>query len=303
METAVINSGSSEANDDDQHRRRRRQFWILVGTLNILLIVVIVILAITLPESDDEPQQVPAPTMVASMAPSNSPTKEQEWPDLPPVVGNDDPPTRPITYQEYASDLLAALRGEDSYMAGLEEDDAENLAVKRALDWMLQQQQQLETYEVGRTLPAILMERFVLAIFYYSTNGPNWTYEWEDGPNYLSDVFLGNTSVCDWHGLDGIDDQGVFCDDESRVVGLESNNKFNGTIPTELGSATSLSRLHFSLGGFSGRIPTELAALTNLISINFDTNDLTGGIPTEILSLQFLRDIDTCEFFLSLPNP
>lgn len=200
-----------ESNERSDTKQRKR-FWILVGTLNAMLIAIVVVLAITLPNSDDESEKNEQ-QMDMPMPPSPSPTAQQ-WPAWEDPPANDGPRVKPTTYEEYQSDLLAALRREDSYLASQTEDSA----ITQALQWMINED---HNFEVGRTQPDTLIERFILAVFYFATSGPTWEYEWEEGPNYLSSVFLSNTTVCDWRGIDGLDDQGVFCDADSRVVGLE----------------------------------------------------------------------------------
>jgi hypothetical protein len=195
----------------ENNTRKSNRFWILVGILNAVLIVIVVVLATTLPNSENDEEQQMNVTMTPSTSPSISPTyKEWEEP-----TDNDGPPVKPSTYEEYQSDLLSALRRQNSYLSSFPD---ENSALTKALEWMIQED---ENFEIGKTQPDILLERFILAVFYYTTGGPTWHYDWEDVPNYLSTIFLSNTSVCDWRGLEGLDDQGVFCDNDSRVVGIE----------------------------------------------------------------------------------
>jgi hypothetical protein len=204
---SLADTMETDQSNEQTEKKRSNRFWILLGILNALLIVIVVVVATTLPNSKNEEDQ----QMDVAMTPSTSPTyKEWEEP-----TDNDGPPVKPSTYEEYQSDLLSALRRQNSYLSSFPD---ENSALTKALEWMIHED---ENFEIGRTQPDILLERFILAVFYYTTGGPTWYYDWEDGPNYLSTIFLSNTSVCDWRGLDGLDDQGVFCDNDSRVVGIE----------------------------------------------------------------------------------
>jgi hypothetical protein len=54
----------------------------------------------------------------------------------------------------------------------------------------------------------MVVERYVMALFYFSTDGPNW---FEQGN------FLGNTSICAWRAQPG---KGVQCNDEGSAVHL-----------------------------------------------------------------------------------
>ncbi|KAD5961711.1 hypothetical protein E3N88_13184 [Mikania micrantha] len=67
-----------------------------------------------------------------------------------------------------------------------------------------------------------------------------------------------------------------------------SNNRFQGTIPHELGH---LSRLHFLrlyLNKFSGVIPSNISGCFNLKEIGLSENELVGSIPKEISFLSKL---------------
>ena len=65
-----------------------------------------------------------------------------------------------------------------------------------------------------------------------------------------------------------------------------------GTIPTELGSLTSLTSLDLSGNSLWGTIPTELGSLTGLTSLDLSGNSLSGPIPTELGSLTSLTSLD-----------
>ena len=63
------------------------------------------------------------------------------------------------------------------------------------------------------------------------------------------------------------------------------NNDLTGSIPTELGSFTDLQQLDLSDNALTGSIPTALGGLTNLQRLSLSDNELTGSIPTELGSL------------------
>lgn len=54
-----------------------------------------------------------------------------------------------------------------------------------------------------------------------------------------------------------------------------------GTLPTELGMMTAVTRLGIASNSISGTLPTELALMTQLTGIGVDTNALSGPLPTE----------------------
>ena len=98
-----------------------------------------------------------------------------------------------------------------------------------------------------------LTDRDILAIFYESTNGPNWVKRY----NWLSDRPLG-----EWFG--------VTTDSYGRVtkVRLLSNN-LTGEIPAQVGDFTNLTYLHLRENRLSGKIPPVLG---HLVQPNFFVN-------------------------------
>jgi Leucine-rich repeat (LRR) protein len=72
-----------------------------------------------------------------------------------------------------------------------------------------------------------------------------------------------------------------------KVLDL-SNNKFNGTIPNEIGRLKSLTTLNLSFNYLSGEIPQQLCSLTNLEVLDLSNNYLTGEIPLALNKLTFL---------------
>jgi hypothetical protein len=249
-----------EQQEQQSHDKRRRQrFWILVALFNTVLLIAVVILVVTRPTGEDEsslseaerlamqqqqeemtnqPSAIPTisptinsrptgnPTMNPTSTMSHSPNStDQEHTPFPGGShdDNDDdedndqgPIQEPTTTDEFLADLLLALKLEPSYLGTLPADTS---YLGQALQWMLLEDQQY--YPIGRTMPNILLERFLLAAMYFATGGPNWKYEWEgEDRSSLSLNFLKNTSVCEWVGDDYMDDQGVFCNEaeNSRVT-------------------------------------------------------------------------------------
>ena len=122
-------------------------------------------------------------------------------------------------------------------------------------------------------------DRAALTALYEATDGPNW----RNSANWLTDAPLG-----EWYG--------VTTDASGRVVGLHLGGRANrhglsGSIPPELGSLTSLTRLHLGLNNLSGPIPPELGRLAKLWELNLSDNDLSGSIPSELGDLAKLRTL------------
>ncbi len=78
-----------------------------------------------------------------------------------------------------------------------------------------------------------------------------------------------------------------------RITELDLSDYYlSGSIPTELGSLTSLTSLDLGGNTLSGSIPTELGSLTGLTSLDLSGNQLSGSIPTELGSLTGLTYLD-----------
>ena len=126
-----------------------------------------------------------------------------------------------------------------------------------------------EGWEVGSFLGPSLglqQDRETLIALYESTDGPNWTNNW----NWLSDEPL-------WHWL------GVTSDRYGRVTRIQlSGNGLTGELPPELGELTNLTSLSLGENRLSGELPSELGNLTNLEDLLLGKNQLSGEIPPEL---------------------
>ncbi|KAL3936587.1 MAG: hypothetical protein SGBAC_008128, partial [Bacillariaceae sp.] len=257
-----------QQNQQSDEKKRRQQFWIVMAVLNTVLMVGVVLLVVTLPDgskgklsSDDSlalsqqqqqqqglANQTSAPTKSPTMKPTVNPTMEIKDDNSTtinptdertqyPGGSSDEGPLQPTNTEEFLADLLKALRLEPSYLGATvpysgDGSDGSSFYLGKALEWMLEEDQQY--YPIGRTMPNILLERFLLAAMYFATNGPNWKYEWEEERSTLSVNFLKSTSVCEWVGEDYMDDQGVFCDENSRVTEIHVNHCMEGFNPLSL---------------------------------------------------------------------
>ncbi|KAM5555182.1 receptor-like protein 7 [Rosa sericea] len=68
-----------------------------------------------------------------------------------------------------------------------------------------------------------------------------------------------------------------------------SCNKFNGSIPEEIGELKSLYALNLSNNAFTGAVPSSLSNLSELESLDLSKNKLSGQIPLELTKLTFLE--------------
>ncbi|ONI03773.1 hypothetical protein PRUPE_6G281200 [Prunus persica] len=74
-----------------------------------------------------------------------------------------------------------------------------------------------------------------------------------------------------------------------------SDNKFNGSIPEEMGVLKSLYILNLSSNAITGEIPSSLGNMRQLESLDLSQNKLSGHIPQQLTKLTFLA-------FLNLSN-
>lgn len=91
----------------------------------------------------------------------------------------------------------------------------------------------MSEYDLERStldLEEDLITRYILAVFYYSVNGPNWVID--SNPFWLSEA----KHVCDWRS--------VVCSND-KVVGIEELFVIDmlGKIPLELNSLPSLTTI------------------------------------------------------------
>jgi hypothetical protein len=132
-----------------------------------------------------------------------------------------------------------------------------------------------------------IIQRWALAVMYYSTDGDNWATCNEDD-NSCVNAFLSPTNECEWFGITCVTTPDGNC--VERII-FEDNN-LSGTIPTELGLLANIAVLGMEQGTTSGRIPSELGQLEEMIFIDLDFNELTGSIPPEIYQLTKLQTLD-----------
>ena len=78
-----------------------------------------------------------------------------------------------------------------------------------------------------------------------------------------------------------------------------SDNELSGGIPSELGSASALERLYLDGNELSGSIPAALGSLSTLEHLDLGANGLSGAIPTALGSLTLLQSLSLADNELS----
>ena len=135
------------------------------------------------------------------------------------------------------------------------------------------------------------VQRYVLALLYYSTSGPN---KWRNKASFLTEQL-----ECGWydnqHEIAGFAagkkySMGVTCNEDLEVVNLLlPTNALSGSIPEEIGYLSSLTLLSFPHNELEGSLPSTLSMLTNLQFFDVKFNFIKGSIPDVFGSANKLR--------------
>ena len=163
----------------------------------------------------------------------------------------------------------------------------------QALAWL---QDDPITRSPGRSRRTVL-ERYVLAVLYYSTSGPLWNY-----------YQLNDADVCTWNDGSGVNDTekvyGVFCPElggSIDALNLYDNNLY-GNLPWELVLLTNLISIDLTWNGLTGSIPTRISELTRLESFGVQSNSLTGPLPTTFSPFMSSIDLTDNMFTGTIPE-
>jgi hypothetical protein len=164
-----------------------------------------------------------------------------------------------------------------------------------------------------------LVQRYVMAVYYYSTKGDGWVNcgakSLVCNSNETQNLFTGEeisgcfpeakaswlspVSSCTWCGN--------ICEDVNNTcitqIELNSINQ-SGTLPFELQNLTFLYHLSNQVGSISSTIPPELGNIANLSYVDLDFQNLTGTIPDAFYSLPNMTNLDFNDNKLtgSIPN-
>ena len=115
-----------------------------------------------------------------------------------------------------------------------------------------------DTLKLDVTTPLdVLLQRHILANFYFATNGTTWTDQFN---------FLSGKDVCDWN--DG-KASGVFCNDEGRVSNiLLQDCNLVGTVPHDIGLLSHMEIFNLTKNVLHGDIPISLGMMSGLKRID-----------------------------------
>jgi hypothetical protein len=156
-------------------------------------------------------------------------------------------------------------------------DDPES-AQNKAFDWMTKDPSYW-SMDIST-----IVQRWTLAVLYYSTGGPNWkTEQLPDTYAAGKSPWLSYSDECLWESSNE-GTQGRICDSDNNYFAIHLRKiGLTGTLPAELGLLSDhMSLLFFNSNELTGSLPTELGQLTALEKINLQYNNFSGSLPTEL---------------------
>jgi len=157
----------------------------------------------------------------------------------------------------------------------LEDPDS---AQAQAFEWMTKDPSYW-SMEISR-----IVQRWTLAVLFYSTGGPNWNTEnFPDAYAEGKNPWLSYSDECLWESTND-DTQGLICDNDKNYFGIHLRDVgLTGSLPAELGLLSDHLRLLFLNGNeLTGSMPSELGRLSALEKLNLQYNNFSGSLPFEI---------------------
>jgi Leucine-rich repeat (LRR) protein len=287
----VVNMSSNEEEKNKAHSDSRRKSTATLQIVAAALIILIIVGGTIIGTRTLRPKPPATPMVTAS-------------------------PTTSISVFDFAISILAPLSGNEALLN-------ESSPQYKSLWWMVHEDPanmmmtMMVSNETQFSSPSTLMmvmERYIMALLYFSTDGPNWMLPYD---------FLGNQSICDWG-------EPIKCSDEGSAVRLglgrsvplqncvpccpiltlraqnslkcvyllfsslfrswrEVENNLNGTLPSELYSLSSLEQLSMWGNSLQGTLSSYLGRLTRLTSLQLGENLLTGSFPESFSNLRKLE--------------
>jgi len=130
----------------------------------------------------------------------------------------------------------------------------------------------------------LLIQRYVLALIYYATNGEEWKY---GNLHFLTEVH-----ECHWKKRVKKTWVGVIDCEGMHVTNLElSGQNLNGPVIAEIGLLERLTTLDLGNNFLSSTLPSQLGNLKKLTHLTLASNVISGSIPVELGQLDKAEEI------------
>lgn len=155
-----------------------------------------------------------------------------------------------------------------------------------------------------------VVQRYILAVLYFSTNGNNWdscsapdNIQNDDtcqvqssyGNNIISDdegktfssgfKWLTCNKECEWGGIN--------CNQNGLIIATDvEDNGLTGTLPNEVAALPRLFAFALEQNDISGTIPSTYSNLARLVILDLDFNSLEGSLLLDLSKMTKLRQLD-----------
>ena len=140
-----------------------------------------------------------------------------------------------------------------------------------------------------------LLERYALAVFYFSTHRDSWK---------RSENWMTETGYCLWEGIkcfprdqkpteeNGFEPSTERYDDNAPIISIDlSSNGIEGTIPREIAGLKSALTLDLQDNEMSGGLPDSLSGMTSLRALLLRKNSFVGSLPEDLFKLTWLHEL------------
>jgi Leucine-rich repeat (LRR) protein len=256
MGVAVV---MSEEEENQIERRKYKKYLILAFICMVLIAVAIVVPVVLVVGKVEPAAPSAAPSMAPSLAPSSAPTSVR----LTDTIDS----LKSISNEDAFNDVMSP-----QYQAAQWVSDEDPLALP-----------------IG---DAQFVQRYILAVFYFSTNGDEWDNCGRNDPICGGDPdeesWLSEASECVWVGLNCTNNANVDQIFFARTFG----NNLDGTLPQELTFLSSLGRIILQNNVIRGTIPEWLGDISLLNTLILSGNPMEGTIsPMMLLKSEFLGTI------------
>lgn len=226
------------------------------------------------------PPPTPSPSMTSSVQPTATVTDPPSTPPPtpPPTPFVNLPPLRcNLTVAERRTQILSTLETSVSDSTVL---STEGTPQYNAAEWLIGGD---DFYVCPND--SKMIQRYVMGLFYYSTEGPTWTTCSEGDVDCSGTSYLSPVHECEWFGS--------ACNTDLCVTEIifEQNN-VAGTLPFELENLVDLEVLSLEQGSLTETIPSDIGELSKLRILDLDFNSLSGTIPEDIYNLTNLEQLD-----------